>query len=247
LFTGPRRSRAAGLGERLARIPTRVDFPRSAHYVFVSDFVRDRSGIPRERTDVAHSGIHPDFLDPAEPRDWLWRLLYVGRLDERKGIETAIEALRDLPQAELRVVGDGDERERRRLQEIAAPFGDRVEFAGQVDRPGLLAAYAAADAVVFPVRWEEPWGLVPLEAMARGRPVVGTGRGGSSEYLRDEDNCLLFPAGDAGALAAAVRRLADDPALRERLRDAGVRTASSHLATGFDDAVERHLLAAAVP
>ena len=51
--------------------------------------------------------------------------------------------------------------------------------------------------VVFPVRWEEPWGLVPIEAMARGRPVVATGRGGSGEYLRDGENCVLFEADDA--------------------------------------------------
>jgi glycosyltransferase involved in cell wall biosynthesis len=116
-------------------------------------------------------------------------------------------------------------------------------FAGQLERAELIAAYEEADAVVFPVRWEEPWGLVPLEAMAKGRPVVATGRGGSGEYLRDGENCLLFPAGDAAALADAVRRLAEDQALREKLHGEGVRTASRHLATGFDEAVERHAAA----
>jgi len=244
LFTGPRRSRFARLGERIAGIPTRVDLSRAADYVFVSEFTRDRSGIPSDRTDVANSGIHTAFLNPAEPGDWAWRLLYVGRLDERKGVATAVEALHKVPQAVLTVAGGGDDRERQRLTELAAPRGDRVVFAGQLDRPGLIAAYEATDAVVFPVRWDEPWGLVPLEAMAKGRPVVATGRGGSGEYLRDGDNCLLFPAGNADALAAAVHRLAGDPKLRERLRDEGVRTASGHLATGFDAAVERSLLAA---
>ena len=54
---------------------------------------------------------------------------------------------------------------------------------------------------MFPVRWNEPWGLVPIEAMARGRPVVATGRGGSGEYLRDGENCMLFDADDDAALA----------------------------------------------
>ncbi len=56
----------------------------------------------------------------------------------------------------------------------------------------MPAELAAADALLFPVQWEEPWGLVPLEAMASGTPVVATGTGGSGEYLRDGDNCLVY-------------------------------------------------------
>jgi glycogen(starch) synthase len=81
---------------------------------------------------------------------------------------------------------------------------------------------------VFPVRWSEPWGLVPLEAMGVGRPVVATGQGGSGEYLAHEQNSLLFPAEDPEALAAALRRLSEDPALRERLREGGRATAAVH-------------------
>jgi len=95
--------------------------------------------------------------------------------------------------------------------------------------------------VVFPVVWEEPWGLVPLEAMALGRPVVATGRGGSGEYLRDDENALLFEAGDAEALAAAVTRLADDPDLRTRLRAGGSATAPLHTEDVFNDAVLREV------
>ena len=97
---------------------------------------------------------------------------------------------------------------------------------------------------LFPVRWDEPWGLVPLEAMARGRPVIATGRGGSAEYLRDGENCLLFPAGEAGALAGAVERLAADAALRARLREGGLRTAPLHTERVLDEAVEHELLEA---
>src|SRR4029079_8556256 len=90
---------------------------------------------------------------------------------------------------------------------------------------------------IFPVIWEEPWGLVPLESMALGRPVIATGRGGSGEYLRDEDNALLYEAGDADALAAAVRRLADDPKLRARLRHGGSEAAPRHTQEVFNEAV----------
>jgi glycogen synthase len=75
---------------------------------------------------------------------------------------------------------------------------------------------------------------VPLEAMGRGRPVVATGRGGSGEYLRDGENCVLFAAGDAEGLASALSRLAADPALRARLRDGGLATAERHTAPRFE-------------
>ena len=252
LFAG-RRARLAPLAERLARIPARVDFAAATTYVFVSEFMRRHAlglGLGLERTGVAHSGIHPAFLDPAAERDWRWRLLYVGRIDPRKGVATAVEALPLLPAgARLDVVGGWDPREEERLRAIADGLrvGDRVAFGGQRDRAGLPAAYADADAVVFPVEWQEPWGLVPLEAMGRGRPVVATGRGGSAEYLRDGHNCLLFEAGDSAALAGALGRLAGDPQLRRRLREGGLETAARHTEPAFNAAVEDAVLAAAEP
>jgi len=250
-FSGPRRARLAPFAERLARIPASVDFGDAAAYVFVSDFTRRHAlslGLGLRRTDVAHSGIHPDYLGPAPEQDWRWRLLYVGRLDPRKGVDLAVEALAHLrPEARLEIAGGWDKKEEARLGEVAARLGveGRVRFAGQLDRPGLLAAYGTADAVLFPVRWEEPWGLVPLEAMARGRPVVATGRGGSAEYLRDEENCLLVEAGDPAALAAALGRVAADPALREQLRAGGLATAPLHTEQVFNEAVEQAILEAA--
>jgi glycogen synthase len=98
---------------------------------------------------------------------------------------------------------------------------------------------------LFPVRWSEPWGIVPLEAMAFGRPVVATGLGGSGEYLRDGKNCLLVAPSDPSALAAAVRRLAADAGLRERLRAEGQATAHTHTETVFNQAVVEALKTAA--
>jgi glycogen(starch) synthase len=250
-FHGPRRGRLAPVAERLSRLPARVDFAAAAKYVFVSDFTRRQAldaGVPLARTDVAHSGIHPGFIRPAPEQQWRWRLLYVGRIDRRKGIDTAIEALPHLPaEAHLTVVGGWDEREQGRLEELSGRLGvrGRLTFAGQQDRDGLATAYEDADAVVFPVRWDEPWGLVPIESMARGRPVAATGRGGSGEYLRDGENCVLFEADDAIGLAGAVKRLASDPALRERLREHGLHTAERHTEPVFNAAVEQALLEAA--
>jgi len=252
MFRG-RRASIAPVVERLIGIPARVDFDRAASYQFVSERTRRHAlsqGLRLPRSGIAHSGIHPDFLVPGPRDEWRWRLLYVGRLDPRKGVDTAVEALARLPEeARLELIGGWDAREEDRLRALAEGLGvgDRVQFAGHLGRPEIAAAYERADAVVFPVRWEEPWGLVPLEATGKGRPVVATGRGGSGEYLRDGENCLLFGAGDAGALADALRRLADAPDLRLKLREHGFETAPHHTELVFNEAVEEAVLRAAEP
>jgi glycosyltransferase involved in cell wall biosynthesis len=223
--------------DRLTGIPTRVDFAGAATYVFVSETLR-RQGPPLPRTAVEPSGVADDFIDPRPPQPWSWRLLSVGRIDPRKGVATAIEALVELPQATLTVAGTGPEALLVELAALAERLGvaDRVTFTGPVARTDLPALYEGHDAVVFPVVWEEPWGLVPLEAMALGRPVSASGRGGSSEYLRDGENCLLHVPGDAASLAETVRRLANDEALRARLREGGLRAARHYTESRFNGA-----------
>ena len=93
---------------------------------------------------------------------------------------------------------------------------------------------------MFPVRWREPWGLVPLEAMAVGRPVVASRAGGGpAEYLEDGRNCVQFDVDDAGGLAGAVERLAIDAALRERIVRGGRATAGRFTERAFHDALEQ--------
>jgi glycogen(starch) synthase len=233
----------------LAGSPAARDLGSAARWAFVSETCRaraaDRWAMPD--TTVAHSGVDTSLFKAAAERDqWAGRLLYVGRIDSRKGIEIAVRALEHLPGADLTVVGSGDDAYLERLRRVADEVGagERTAFHG-ASRDELPAIYSQADAVVFPVQWEEPWGLVPLEAMAVGTPVVVTGRGGSREYLRDGDNCLVYrPAEDAAALAAAVRRLADDSALRSRLRTEGFATAARHDERAFRRAaVEQHTTA----
>jgi glycogen(starch) synthase len=230
----------------LTRLPTRVDWGASATYVFVSESLR-RQAPPLPRTAVEHPGIDRSFLDPRPAAPWSWRLLALGRMDPRKGFATAIEALAQLPEATLTIAGGGSDAEVRRLHALAGQLGveDRIAWLGHRGRTELPQLYADHDAVLFPVVWAEPFGLVPLEAMGIGRPVVATGRGGSGEYLRDGENCLLHPAEDAGALAAAVRRLADDDTLVERLRAGGRRTAARYTMERFEEAVLAQLQAAA--
>lgn len=231
--------------ERVTGVPTRVDFASAATYVFVSETLR-RQGPPLPHTAVEPPGVDDAFIDPRPPQPWGWRLLSVGRIDPRKGIATAIEALVALPEATLTVAGSGPESLLADLRALGEQLGvaDRVRLVGAVERTDVPALYEAHDAVVFPVIWEEPWGLVPLEAMALGRPVVASGRGGSSEYLRDGENCLLHTAEDPASIADAVRRLAADEALRERLLAGGLQAASHYTESRFNAAALDQLLAA---
>ena len=224
----------------------------ACRWVFCSEVVRSRAaeaGVRPPFSEVAHPGVDLGlFTAPPEGRPpWRWELLYCGRIDARKGIDLAVEALPSLPsEARLRVVGGGDELELRRLAGLAADRGmaERVSFERH-PRHALPAIYASADAVLFPVRWIEPFGLVPLEAMACGAPVIATGRGGSGEYLRDGENCLLFDP-DAGPLrlAEALQRLAADAELRAGLHAGGLATATRFPEAAFNDAVLEALCAA---
>jgi glycosyltransferase involved in cell wall biosynthesis len=227
--------------ELVARIPTVLRFEQAGVWLFNSEATR-ATALSRwnlARTAVITPGVDLRLFEVADAQPWGHRLLYVGRIDPRKGIATAITALAELPEASLRVVGPGDKRHLEELHELVSALGlrDRVEFAER-PRHMLPGEYARADALLFPVIWEEPWGLVPLEAMAVGTPVIATGRGGSAEFLRDGENaCLYAPADSPVELAKTVRRLAGDEELRRRLRRQGIRTAHGHSLDIFDTRV----------
>jgi glycosyltransferase involved in cell wall biosynthesis len=135
--------------------------------------------------------------------------LYVGRLDEEKGVDILLEAVRDVP-ASLVVAGDGAQGEQ--LRQAASA---RVRFLGRLHRDELVAWYAAADAFVLPSRSDQ-WGMVLNEAAAAGLPLVATEAPGAAwDLVEDGVNGYRVPAGDAGELAAALRRVALDGAFRE--------------------------------
>jgi glycosyltransferase involved in cell wall biosynthesis len=229
---------------RAGGITTRLDLGAVGPVLFPSETTRRRAleTVALADTEVCPQGVDQTLFQPAAERPWSWRLLYVGRIDPRKGIRLAIEALVELPdEATLTIAGAGDDAHLAELRRIADARGlsERVAFTVR-PREALPALYAEADALLFPVIWEEPWGLVPLEAMSVGRPVIASGRGGSAEYLRELRNCLLFePDEGPGALAAAIRRLAGDEELRRRLRAGGFETAKGITEERWNRAVER--------
>jgi glycosyltransferase involved in cell wall biosynthesis len=228
-------------GPEVSRTPN-VDLNRAARlWSFCSESQRRRSQrvLTDVRTRIDYPGIDPDLFSERPPRSaWGWQLLYCGRIDPRKGIDAAIETLTHLPEARLRIDGGGDETVGAELRDLAERLevADRVVFSHS-DRAALPNLYVEADVVLFPVRWEEPFGLVPLEAMAIGTPVIASGRGGPGEYLKDNRNAIVTEP-EPEPLAAAIQRLANEDLLRARLRSGGLETAGQFSAQRYFEAIE---------
>jgi glycosyltransferase involved in cell wall biosynthesis len=167
---------------------------------------------------------------PAEPRGDRHRLVSVSRLVERKGIGNVIEALASIPGAELIVAGGPDPRhvaideDVRRLRALAErhEVTDRVVFRGRVGRAELPALLRSSDVAVC-VPWYEPFGIVPLEAMACGVPVVASAVGGLKDTVVHGVTGMHVPPRSPGAVADAIRDLLDDDRLREAMGVAGRR------------------------
>lgn len=149
----------------------------------------------------------------------------VGHVCAARGQDTAVRALAALrrrhPQAQLVIAGaaprPSDEAYAASVGALARELGveGSIAFAGFVDRTADV--YAAADVVVNPARFNEPFGRVAPEALVAGRPVVASAVGAIPEVLRDGRDALLIPPDDPQALAGAVGRLVEDPALSERM------------------------------
>jgi len=202
-----------------------------------------RMGIPADRATIVPCGVDIDRFTPrgpAAPRGpHPYRLLQLGRLVPRKGAAVSIEALNLLPGAELVVVGGppadrlDDDPEVRRLRGLAREAGvaDRVGFTGGVPSEEVPPLLRSADVVVCPADYE-PFGIVPLEAMACGRPVVASAVGGQLDTIADPGTGRLVPPRDPEALARAVADLLADPAAREACGAAGRRRVLSRYGWG---------------
>jgi phosphatidyl-myo-inositol alpha-mannosyltransferase len=145
---------------------------------------------------------------------------FLGRMDEpRKGLAVLLRAFellaRERPALRLFVAGPGDLDDVR--SRVAEPFRDRLILLGRVSREDKARFYHSVDVFCAPNTGGESFGVVLIEAMAAGAPIVASDLEAFQLVLRDGQAGELFPAGDPAALAAAAGRLLDDPALRERL------------------------------
>jgi glycosyltransferase involved in cell wall biosynthesis len=221
------------------RIPLERRLVRSVDHVIstCSDEVSELEamGLPCDRATVIPCGVDADMFAPvpvARPSCGPPRLLVIGRLVERKGVGNVIEALAELPGVRLSIAG-GPPRDQldtdpevARLRRLSARLGvvDRVEFLGAVAREDVPSLMCAADAVVC-VPWYEPFGIVPVEAMACGRPVVGSAVGGLLDTVVPGTTGELVPPRRPDLLAPVLRDLLADPDRRERYGAAGRRRA----------------------
>ena len=194
-------------------------------------------GISTAKISIAPCGVDLGFFSaegPVDARTRRHRILSVGRLVPRKGVDLVIRALPYLRDAgfddvELLIVGGGGDSgalhadpEVRRLMDLAAELGvsDQVRLQGQVPRGAMPGIFRSADAVVC-APWYEPFGIVPLEAMACGVPVVAAAVGGLRDTVVDRGTGLHVPPRDPEAIASALALLLDNPTLRAELGNAG--------------------------
>lgn len=223
----PRPRKAA----RLARRERRV-WRNAAGFVTTTAGIRDTfAGMygARERTRVVPNGCDapaaafPGLADSAPPR-----VLYAGQLYPWKGVDVLVEAMAQVPDARLVILGGLEgETDLGRVRALVEGRGlaARTETPGTVSQTRVAEELARASAVVVPFvrsamteRHTSP--LKAFEAMAAGRPIVASDLPSSREFLRNDENALLVPPGDASALAAGLRRLLHDRPLALRLAEA---------------------------
>jgi glycosyltransferase involved in cell wall biosynthesis len=228
-----------GPTNRVVRLAKRLLLKRYARVLGVSRFVEEclaRQGCWSNLSCCLHfinaERFRPDEETRAAVRARLgaegkFVLVSVCFLIKAKGVDVAVRALTELPaDVVLWVVGAGDEAGP--LQELSRRLGleERVRFLGP--QPRVEPFLQAADCFVCPSLWAEAAGLVNLEAQACGLPVLASRIGGIPEYVAEGETGLLFPPGEHGRLAEAVRRLHGDPELRRRLAQAARARVEAH-------------------
>jgi glycosyltransferase involved in cell wall biosynthesis/GT2 family glycosyltransferase len=201
--------------------------------------------LPEERLFYSPHGMEDWSLGEAVPpaQSGETRLLFVGRLEARKGIDVLLEAipgvLEKYPEAVLDIVGDdtiarpdGKTYKGEFLKRRLAPhLASRVHFHGRVEEDALRRFYQQCDVFVAPSRYES-FGLVFLEAMVFGKPVIAGDAGGGPEVVTHGETGLLVAPGDAGELHKALDTLLADPALRQRLGEAARRDYEARFTDG---------------
>ena len=186
-------------------------------------FVRQRIG---GRFEVIPNGVDVSRFQSAVAADLGGgtKLLFVGRLDARKGFKTAVEAFRiaATSRQDLRLIVVGDGPQRGAVDTLPAPLRRRVAMLGAVPNSQIPAYYAACDLFLSPALGGESFGIVLVESMACGLPLVASDIPGYREVVTDRGQGRLIAPGDAAAFAGAIQEILGDPGLGARLANAGL-------------------------
>jgi len=202
--------------KRPARPLVKCVIKNSDRLIAVSEAIKRGAvalGVREEKIKVVYGGVSKP--EKTTVREGAPKVLFVGALVRQKGVDILLRAfsMLGIPEAGLVLVGEGKEKET--LEALASNLGLRgVEFLPPVDDIGKIIEEASV--LVLPSR-EEGFGLVLLEAMARGVPVVASRAGGITEIIRDGENGLLFKGEDYRGLSRAILNLIKDQKLRDRL------------------------------
>ena len=200
---------------------------RAAHVVCPSSFLADLVrgwGIPAERISVLPNPTPPlPELPPREPHDRPL-LAFAGRMTAPKALGVTLDAVAEVPEVDLELAGDGDERAALEARAHELGLDGRVRFLGSLPRDEVLALFHRADAALLSSAWENfPHTLV--EALAVGTPAIATDVGGVREIVTHGQNGLLVSPDNPSALAGAIRQFLADGGLRSDLAAGAARSA----------------------
>lgn len=201
-----------------SRIDHRIAVSRAAQRTMSTRMSGAASTIVPNGASIAHfKHAIPATLPPGR------RMLFVGRLESRKGFRVAVDAFAELGATydDLRLVVVGDGPHRTQVRRLPRALRARVDMVGRVSHAALPTYHAASDFFVAPATGRESFGIVLVEAMAAGLPVVASDLPGYGEVVRHEREGLLVTPADPFALAEGAARLLDDPLLAKRLAGAG--------------------------
>jgi glycosyltransferase involved in cell wall biosynthesis len=209
----------------LARADLAVAYSSSVDRHLAANGLTRRALIPLFTTTAARTGSGHDSRR---------RVVFAGRIVRPKGVDVLIRAAREV-EGEFVICGDG--RQLGAMRELARACGveDRVHYRGWLSAEDLAEELAQASVAVIPSLWPEPFGLVGIEALAAGRPVVASATGGVSDWLQDGVSGTLVPPGDESALAWALNDLLESPERQQTMGAAGKRTVESRFSR------ERHV------
>lgn len=213
---------------------------KAKHVVTVSErlknIIREFSDIPEDKLSIISMGCNTKSFGQQHRKENFFGqgerkvVLFTGRLVEVKGLEYLIEAVKDLDVL-LAIVGSGPLRET--LQKQAEPIANKVVFLGSKTHDELKTIYASADMFVAPSITasdgsQEGFGLVIIEAMASGLPVIGSQSGGIVDIIQHEENGLLCPEKDSKQIAENIIKLSNDIDLCSRIKENGYKTAMQY-------------------
>lgn len=201
-------------------------------FIFVSrlaknEFLSTNPEVPEEKIAVIYNSILP-LPEMVESCDLAKRytiekgtllLGFTGRIHPEKGLEVLFRSLNEIAERKFRlfIIGTGDFAYIEKLQLLAEEYGikDKVYFCGYIHPVSPIIS--RIDIGILPTIVPESFGLSAIEYMQAGKPVITTNNGAQTEFITNGENGLLIPPGDSEALAKALKKLVDDPALRKRL------------------------------